>query len=311
MKSNLVLDGLMGLCVGDALGLAHEGSSRKLLSKKPVTTMNGYGAHNQPPGTWSDDSSLTFCLAESLCRGYDLNNFAEKICAWLYEGYWTPFGQAFGIGATTWSAINKLKGGVSPLESGETGEYSNGNGSLMRILPIAFYLIEKEEDYQFKVIHQLSSITHRHIRSQMSCGIYIQLAICLIKKYELKPAIEEMKRKILKYYSKGKYRNEINVFSRILKKDIFQLKKDNIYSSGYVVDTLEASLWSLLNNNSYKDTVLTAVNLGGDTDTTAAVTGGLAGIYYGLDNIPAEWIKQIVRNEDIIDLSDRLNQKLA
>lgn len=310
MKTDKVLDGLFGLCVGDALGVPVEFISRERLKEHPVTDMIGFGTHNQPKGTWSDDSSLTFCLAESLCLGYDLKDLAERFCNWLFEGYWTPHGYVFDVGSTTRHAISRLKLGVNPVEAGGTDEYDNGNGSLMRILPLAFYLERTEDKKKFEIIHQVSSLTHGHIRSHIACGIYIQFAINIITGDTLKSAYESTKSKIIKCYMEEPYRSELNNFSRILQSDISGLSEDEIISGGYVVNTLEACLWCLLNNNSYVDTVLCAVNLGGDTDTTGAVVGGLAGIYYGYKSILRDWTDQIARKEDVKKLADRLNKKI-
>ncbi|MGB9913310.1 MAG: ADP-ribosylglycohydrolase family protein [Candidatus Kapaibacteriota bacterium] len=310
MKKNKVVGGLLGLCIGDALGVPVEFSSRSVLKASPVSDMIGYGVHNQPPGTWSDDSSLAFCLAESLCNGFDLQDIANRFVSWLYEGYWTPFGKVFDVGNTTSIAISRLKNGINPVYAGLNDEFSNGNGSLMRILPLSFYLENKDRELQFELTHQVSCLTHSHIRSQMACGIYIQFTINLLKGNDPKLAYVKMKESVSEYYSKPPYDTELRHFSRIIDYDISQLSEDAINSSGYVIDTLEASLWCFLNNNTYKDIVLSAVNLGYDSDTTGAVAGGLAGIYYGFDALPWEWISKIVRYEDIIDLGERLYEKL-
>lgn len=310
MKKNRVLGGLLGLCTGDALGVPVEFCSRDYLKANPVTDMIGYGTHNQPPGTWSDDSSLAFCLAESLCNGFDLQDIANKFVKWLYEGYWTPHGEVFDAGNTTRKAICRLKNGVNPLDAGPNDEFSNGNGSLMRILPLSFYLEKRDTERQFEIAHQVSRLTHGHPRSQMACGIYIQVAINLLKGDSPQKAYERMKDVVLDYYSKEPYVNELCHFRRIVQSDISELPEIEIRSDGYVIHTLEAGLWSFLNSNSYRDAVLTAVNLGGDTDTTGAVTGGLAGIYYGYDNIPREWIRKIVKAKDIIKLGERLYESV-
>jgi ADP-ribosyl-[dinitrogen reductase] hydrolase len=306
MQSNKVLGGLFGLCVGDALGVPVEFCSRKRLKEKPVTDMVGYGSHNQPPGTWSDDSSLAFCLAESLCHGFNLQDIADKFCKWLYEAYWTPHGNVFDVGVTTKNAIYRLKKGINPVEAGERIERSNGNGSLMRILPLAYYVENMDEDKKFEIIHQVSCLTHAHPRSQMACSIYIQMAINLLKGDTPKIAYEKMKNTIIDYYVNEPYKRALPHFSRILQEDISKYSETEIESSAYVIHTLEASTWCLLKCNSYEETVLTAVNLGGDTDTTGAVAGGLAGIYYGFENIPTHWINQIARKDDIMKLANRL-----
>jgi ADP-ribosylglycohydrolase len=145
----------------------------------------------------------------------------------------------------------------------------------------------------------------------MACGMYIQLAINILNGHTPKLAYEIMKDVVMEYYSKQSYAAELKNFARILESDISQLPEKSIKSSGYVVDTLEASMWALLNNNSYKDTVLAAVNLGGDTDTTGTVAGGLAGLYYGYDNIPVNWINTIARKDDINELANKLDDSIS
>lgn len=305
-----VLSGLMGVCVGDALGLPVEFSSRSDRLENPVTTMSGWGTYNQPPGTWSDDSSLTFCLADSLCQGFDLNAIARSFCRWFRERYWTPHWEVFDIGNTTLQAIWNLQHGAPPSQSGATSERSNGNGSLMRILPMAFLYKNLEFRELIERTHQVSAITHAHPRSLIACGIYISIAINLLQGKDLKSAYQQGLEKILPFYQSAPYGNELAHFQRVINGEIDRLSIEQINSSGYVVDTLEASLWCLLNTDNYADAVLKAVNLGQDTDTTAAVTGGLAGIYYGFETIPQAWVEQIARKDDIIQLANRLDAVL-
>ncbi len=297
---------LFGVAVGDALGIPFESEPRSNLKEKPVNDMVGYGNHLQPAGTWSDDSSLTFCLAESLCNGFNIQDIANKFCKWFYEGYWTPYGEPFDIGNTTLEAVIRLKHGVNSVEAGGFYESSNGNGSLMRILPLVFYLENLSISEQLDITHKVSSITHAHIRSQMACGLYLQFAIEILRGNKLFGAYEKMKQTVLSYYSKPPFSSELKHFSRILNANISDLSGEDIVSDGYVVSTLEASIWCLLTTENFKDTVLKAVNLGEDTDTTGAVTGGLAGMLYGYDNIPKEWINKIARKEDIENLAERL-----
>ena len=271
--------------------------------------MIGYGTHNKPPGTWSDDSSLAFCLADSLCNKYDINDIADKFVSWYYDNLWTPHGEVFDIGNTTSEAIFRLEqGNINPEKAGAMDEYSNGNGSLMRILPLAFILQELPFAKRVSSIADTSAITHAHIRSIIACVIYIEMSINLLNGQDLEEAYNNMKPSILEHY-KGE--NELLHYSRILQNNIIKLKEDDIKSSGYVVHTLEASLWCLLTGNSYKEIVLKAINLGEDTDTTGAVAGGLAGIYYGFENIPSEWVNQIARKDDIVELAERLNRVIG
>jgi ADP-ribosylglycohydrolase len=295
----------MGLCVGDALGVPVESTSRAELAKSPVTKMLGYGRWNQPPGTWSDDSSLTFCLAESLCRGYSLDAIANSFWRWYKHAYWTPRGEIFGIGESTHAVIMRLKQGISPLHAGGVSEMSNGNGSLMRILPMAFCYKNLTFEELIWRVHEVSAITHAHRRAKMACGIYTSIAVEILKGADLPTAYIQGLKNIQKIYSAEEYIREQPHFHRVFSREIVQLPETKIYSGGYVIDTLEASLWCLLNTSSYSEAVLKAVNLGGHTDTTAAVTGGLAGIYYGIECIPQQWVKQIARKQDIINLANR------
>lgn len=128
-RNNQVLSGLMGVCVGDALGVPVEFTSRVERTALPVTSMQGYGTWDQPPGTWSDDSSLTLCLAESLCNGFSLHAIAKSFWQWYHESYWTARGEVFDVGNTTFLAIVNWKQGASPVDAGGKTENSNGNGS--------------------------------------------------------------------------------------------------------------------------------------------------------------------------------------
>ncbi len=311
-KSNhlKVIDGLIGVCIGDALGVPVEFTSRQERTINPITKMQGYGTYNQPPGTWSDDSSLTFCLAEALTQELLTDKLYETLanyfCKWQQKAYWTPHRFVFDIGITTRMAILRLTQGVSPIKAGKTGEMSNGNGSLMRILPLAFCYQLVKFPSLIKHVHNVSCLTHGHPRSQIACGIYISIAVSLLEGNEPLKAYSEGITRVSDIYQQEPYRSEMQHFQRVMSGKIIDLPIDNINSSGYVIDTLEAALWCFLNNNNYADAVLNAVNLGGDTDTTAAVTGGLAGIYYGIEQIPQEWIDQIARKDDIIDLGKRL-----
>lgn len=306
-----VRSGLMGLCVGDALGVPVEFLSREELIESPVTELDSRNEWKEPPGTWSDDSSLTFCLADCLCDGFSLQAIAQSFCRWYYEQEWTARGKVFDIGITTQMAIQKLQNGVAPLEAGDTVERSNGNGSLMRILPMAYCYKTIDLPTLIDRVHQVSRITHAHPRSQMACGIYICIAVALLEGASPREAYVQGVEQAEEIYQAFPYLLEKHHFERIFSRDIENLPIESIHSEGYVIDTLEASLWCLLTTSSYPEAVLKAVNLGEDTDTTAAVTGGLAGIHYGIENIPSKWINGIARPHDIQRLADRLEAALS
>ncbi len=302
---------LFGVAVGDALGVPYEFRSRESIRKEPVTGMTGYGTYKMPPGTFSDDSSLTFCLAEALIEGYDLNIIADNFVKWKEEKFWTPHGDFFDIGISTSRALSRIIQGVSPFESGCTEDGANGNGSLMRISPIAFFLKDKPVNERFEITRQVSSVTHAHIRSVISCFYYVEYEIRLIEGKDKFDIYNHLKTEVTgELVRQDVDPSEISKFDRLLKGNIFELDESKISGSGYVVDTLEASIWCLLTTSSYSEAVLKAVNLGQDTDTTGAVTGGLAGLLYGIGGIPAEWKSQIVRHDDIEDLAIRFADSL-
>lgn len=307
-----IKSGLFGLCVGDALGVPVEFQSRDYLKENPVTEMLGFGTYHQPIGTWSDDSSLAFCLAESLCSGYDLTDIAKNFVKWFSGDLWTPHGKVFDIGIATRHAILNIAKGHQPDLCGGFSEGDNGNGSLMRILPLVFYLQqEKDIEVIYKKVKEVSSITHAHFRSVFSCFIYVVYCLEILKDRDKFKAYKKMQDIISKFLENKKFNPaEISLFDRILKNNISKYPEVNIHSSGYVLDSLQASFWCFLNGNTFEGTVLKAVNLGEDTDTTGAITGGLAGLYYGFDAIPEKWIEVLARKNDIDDLCERFSSKL-
>jgi len=301
--------GIIGHIVGDALGVPVEFKSRSQLQEKPVQKMRSYGTYNQPAGTWSDDSSLTLCLLESLSDGYDLDDQAEKFVDWLYNAYWTARNETFDVGNTTRDSISNLRDGVEPIEAGAGGERDNGNGSLMRILPLAFYLLDKDPKERLQLTEEVSSLTHSHPRSILGCYIYLDFALRLIAGKNIEKAYLETKEHIKGFLNSTPYKLELDYYSKIIEQDISKFEEAEIRSSGYVVHSLEAVLWVLLNTDSYSEAVLKAVNLGEDTDTIAAITGGLAAISYGFGSIPEVWIEELARKEDILVVIDQFAER--
>lgn len=255
---NSVKAGIFGVCVGDALGVPVEFKSRETLKSFPVVDMQEFGSWNQPKGTWSDDSSLTLCLAESLTKGYDLEKIGESFVKWVKYGHWTAHGRLFDIGGTTRHSIARLIKGESARFSGNIFEEDNGNGSLMRILPLAFYLKnEGNIENLYRTIKEVSSITHGHFRSVFACFVYVIFAIELIKGKDKEEAYTHTQ-KVALYFTENQCFNpkEIQLFDRILKNDISKYPEVEISSSGYVLHSLEASLWCFLNSESYSEAVL-------------------------------------------------------
>lgn len=270
-KNKRLADAVFGLAIGDALGVPYEFKKRGAFE---CTEMTGYGTHGQPAGTWSDDTSMTIATAKSIKdNGGKIVpvDIRDNFVAWADDEDFNANGVGFDMGSATWVA----------LSTGEpqTGERSNGNGSLMRILPLAFAECTDEE------VMQVSAITHGHEISMHACVIYVRIARRLLAGESIHDIIPTL------MYEEP--------FDRLRKID--QLPENEVESSGYVVHTLEAALWTLAKYDNFRDTVLAAVNLGDDTDTTAAVAGGLAGIVYGLDSDFAQECLEVLRAKDMIE----------
>ena len=302
-----IFNGIMGLVVGDAFGVPYEFQHRGTFEVSDEIV--GNGTHGQPVGTWSDDTSMVLAsmngYIKSLEKGSDLykemmTNFAK----WYEFAFYTPYGEVFDMGCSTRNAIYKYRyEGKEPIKCGGKMDSDNGNGSLMRILPFVFTNLGDKE------IEEISSLTHAHFKSKLCCKMYVKIARRLIKGMPIDEAV---------YKTAVDYQKELKEIENFT--DFFDLKKLNIEQisgSGYVVDTLKAALWCIIKTDNYRDCIKLAVSLGEDTDTVAAVAGGLAGIIYGCDGfdtdgensdksndvgIPYDWYKVIVDKEDITEL---------
>lgn len=299
--------GLYGLIVGDALGVPAEFKTREELKRSPITGMVGGGVHGQPAGSWSDDSSMTLCLVDSIGKVgyYHTHDIMQRFDDWCHNGAYTPAGKKFDIGNTCAWAIDRYRNGCTPVLCGGNKLNENGNGSLMRILPLAFVLYKKygihitHSKQAMEDIHKISGLTHRHPLAQSACGIYLAIAVRLLDGYELKAAIREGVSDALQWYGSHKsFQIVLDYWEKISDPDaLASLPQDTIYSGGFVVETMETTLWALMNTDSYRDCVLTCVNMGYDTDSTAAIAGGLAGLYYGYESIPKSWLDALVNRE--------------
>lgn len=260
---------IYGFIVGDALGVPYEFMDRGTFN---CDRMTGFGTHDQPVGTWSDDTSMTLATIDSIRKMGTVNtrDMKKRFEDWLFSGRYTAHRSVFDVGGTTYQAIRE--------ERGLDDIWSNGNGSLMRVLPLAFTETTTER------VRAVSAITHAHDISKTACVIYVKIAKELIAGRDLKYILTNL--------------NFPDGFKRL--NEIWKLDESEIRSSGFVIDTLESALWCLTTTDNFRDAVLKAVNLGSDTDTTGAVTGGLAGIIYGFEAIPKIWIEQI-QNKEMID----------
>ncbi|WKT75311.1 ADP-ribosylglycohydrolase family protein [Lysinibacillus fusiformis] len=290
---------LYGGIVGDLMGVPVEFKKRGTFHVEDVM---GYGTYNQPPGTWSDDTSLTLCLVENIIEKGDTRSLMDKFVRYMEQGYLTPFGEMFDIGITTAEAVSSYKKGVVPEQCGKTGEFDNGNGTLMRIAPLVFVLINEDDFKKRKaLIQQYTMITHSHPRSIVGSIIYIELLLSLYKNNSLELALNEVYN-LLQNNLQDELHTELNAYSRIFEENFLRISEDEINSSGYIVHSLEAAIWSVGHASTFKEAILKAVNLGEDTDTIAAITGALAGMCHQMEGIPTDWLNAIVKKQEIDDL---------
>ena len=293
---------MLGHAIGDALGVPVEFCNRKMLDKKPVTDMLGYGTYSVPAGTWSDDTSMALCALKSLANGnIDYDDIMYNFGKWYYNAEFTATGVMFDVGITCCKAINRYFNDNYPIDNcGLSDERSNGNGSLMRIHPFVLYAYYNHMDEKelVNMVTKTSALTHSHQCSIDGCMIYAYILLELLNN----PSKESIYTGISKAENKVVFKN--TYYNRLLNNDIALVDKADIKSGGFIVHSLEAAIWCVLTTDNYADCVLKAVNLGDDTDTVAAIAGGLAGALYGIDAIPQKWkntLKRVTYIEDMCD----------
>ena len=323
-KIDIIRSVMLGHAVADALGVPVEFRSRAELRRDPVVDMREYGTHNQPRGTFSDDTSMSIAALDAIKGGVlDYLGVMKNFVSWYERGEYTSGGVTFDVGGSCSRAIRSFMGsdGSRALGHGDSGEYTCGNGALMRIHPFALYAYGKEEDTErrTRIIHDATSLTHAHPRCLMGSGIFSFILWELIRKPE-KASVTRGAAKALLYYSGiGEASPEIHKEIQTYKRAFSSLAtvvgcestaEEKIRSTGYVVDSLEAALWCVMSTNDYKSAVLRAVNLGDDTDTVAAITGALAGALYGVSGIPLEWLSALVGREMIEEMCEELSKNV-
>lgn len=298
--NNKKLGGLWGLLIGDAVGVPYEFQNPEDIPEKDLIDMVPpkdfeRSWSNIEPGTWSDDGSQALTLLNSLIlnKGLNLNSFTHSLFNWCLGYMWID-DKSFDMGSQTRLAlylhqINKDYSFLQELNN----ESNNGNGSLMRCLPIALYYndlltIIRETTNQ-------SYITHPHIHSVMCCTIYNVIAYYLLQGIEFKTAYSQALKFLKDYYS-----SDVSLLSEYNTCINWGLKNP-LKGSGYVLDSLHSSLYALWHTSSYTDAIKFAIAFGNDTDTTACITGGLAGIIYGFENISKlKWYEQM-RGKEIVN----------
>ena len=275
--------------IADALGVPVEFRPR---DSYHVFDMTGHGTYDQPVGSWSDDSSLTLCLAETLTEGGSPTQLMQKFTAYL-DGDYTPRGIRFDIGIGISEAISRFNTGRVPAtEAGSRSVNANGNGALMRIAPLAFALDGQNWPDRQQRIRDFTTVTHGHERSIIASCLYVETLRQLLAGQRLDEALKQAGQLV---HQSDFRAEEFAYFDRVLSPDFFATPRDQIRSSGYVIDSLEAAVWCAANAASVQDLILTAANLGEDTDTIAQIAACLYAAGHLDEQTPAQWRQVLIR----------------
>ena len=288
-----LLGSFLGLAIGDAVGTTVEFRARDTF--EPVTDMVGKGPFNLPAGYFTDDTSMALCLAESLIEHSELdrNDLLNRFSKWYREGVNSPTGRCFDIGATTRSAIVNWEKNGSVLNN--TGPWDAGNGSIMRLAPavIKYY---NDSDRAIATAIMQGETTHGSVEACDSCDL---LARVLLTAF-----VSDDKNAVLNVDAQDHWADNVkNILTTL------DVTRDEVKSSGYVIHTLHAALWCFKNTDNFRDAILLATNLGDDADTVAAVTGQIAGAFYGMSGIPIMWLDKLYETGRFIELVDKLTNE--
>jgi len=287
---------LLGLATGDAIGTTVEFSPRG--SFPPVTRMTGGGPFGLKPGEWTDDTSMALCLAESLIVKGEFNPADQmtRYLNWWKWGYLSSTGTCFDIGMTVRAALDKFADTGNPY-SGDTSPRTAGNGSLMRLAPVVLFACPDVEE-AIRLAADSSRTTHGAPEALESCQLFAALlcsALAGTRKEDLLASIT--------------FRPTEPKLSELAGGSFVAKPEQDIRGTGYCVDSLEASLWCFFNTDSFEAAVLRAANLGDDADTTAAITGQIAGAWYGVEAIPQAWLEPLAMRGDIEQMAVKLLER--
>ncbi len=298
-RKDRILGGIWGLLIGDALGVPYEFNAPQdlpTLDRIEFTPPPGFERSHSGvlPGTWSDDGAQALCLLDSLltCKTFNVNDFASRLLNWYEQGLWAVDNKVFDVGNQTARSLVSIRMGKLPLESGFVIPEGKGNGSLMRVLPLALW--HKGTDAELvNFAHSQSMVTHGHVCNQVCCALYCLWARKLLDAHPVEEAYKQAVSKLRQIYSEDS--QHYYELERTIRPDDHPIGK----GGGYVVDSLRSVRMVLYKAASYEMVVKAAVALGDDTDTTAAIAGGLAGIYYGFDSIPKRWFMEL-RGKELV-----------
>ena len=306
-------NGIMGVLIGDALGNPVQFMSREEVARRGlVKGMEAGGAFHMPAGCWTDDGSMTLASLDSiLAKGcVDPDDMMKRFILWDSEAKYTPTGKAYDQGITCTDAIYAYERGAKWDACGRTGEYANGNGALMRIMPTCLYAAYMQEKHGIsdkeavQMVHNATLITHNHLRACTASGLYFFMCREILRSCEEVGLLADILQRGIDagvdFYRQNGIDDEISHFIRILDvKKLAEIDESQIKSSGYVIHTIEAAVWSLVTTNSFQEALLKAVNLGDDADTVGAIAGGLAGLFYGYESVPEDWKKAMKKREEL------------
>ena len=298
---NRVRGALIGLAVGDALGTTLEFEPPGTFT--PITDMVGGGCWNLQPGQWTDDTSMALCLAESLVErnGFDARDQMERYVRWWQHGHLSSTGRCFDIGTTTRAALQRYLQSGEPF-AGSTDPQSAGNGSLMRLAPIAMYYRNQPEQC-IAMAADSSRTTHGAPTAVDACRYFAGLLLGAFNGADKAELLQPRYAPLPGTWERAPLTRAID---DVAAGSFLRKQPPAIKGSGYVVQSLEAALWAFARSDNFRDGCLLAANLGDDADTTAAIYGQIAGAYYGEAAIPSEWREQLALRDTIEQLADRL-----
>lgn len=294
---------LLGLATGDALGTPLEFTRKG--DVEPIDEMVGGGPFGLPPGYWTDDTSMALCLAESLVeRGFDPHDQMTRYVRWWRKGHWSSTGKCFDIGNATRAALVRFEADGDPF-AGSTDSHSAGNGSLMRLVPVALRYAH-DPAQAVRLAAESSRTTHAAREAIDACRYFAALLVGALNGRDKSELLSPRFAPEAVAWNADPLSPAIDAIAA----GSFRHKTEReIRASGYVVHTLEAALWAFSRTNTFRDGALLAVNLGEDADTTGAVYGQLAGAYYGARAIPESWRSKIVKREEIERLASALLER--
>lgn len=299
-----VVGGLVGNAIGDALGLPVEFKSREELKANPVFEMQSFGSHMTVQGTWSMNTSMIIALMESIrgCGRINQSDILHKMSRWLHLADYTVGAEVINSNPTIAMAVERFKKGYDLDECGDAFEFATDNGALVRILPIAFlcYNYNIQGKARYNLVKSVTRLTHATEKCILANMIFVNYACYLLEGYYPAVALQKIQKEDYSFFSEAC----VDSFSRILKKNLTELPEEEIRSHSGVIETLEAAIWSLVTTRNFEQAVMTAVNLGHDTDTIGALTGGLAGLYYGMQCIPKRWLDKLKRLPELEAISE-------